>query len=247
MNQTWSVVVFCYNEVGTVEKVVTKLVNTFEQHRPGQYEIVIVDDGSSDGSDAVIRQLNARFDVVRPVFHKTNRGIGHALRTGYVNARNENLTAVPADGQFNTDELIPYLDIPANSFVSYFRLENTTYTMARNALSYANRMVNKLYLGFDLKDVNWVKIYKTADLHALNLEIESSLIESEICAKLLVSGRKVVQVESRYHPREAGVSKGASWYIVRQALRDTLTLGAVLRRFRVELKRKRREQAVAVR
>ena len=245
MNQTWSIVVFCYNEVGTVEKVVTKLVNIFEQYRPGQYEILIVDDGSTDGSDVAIRRLDELYAVVRPVFHGTNRGIGHALRTGYTNAQNENLTAVPADGQFNTDELIPYLNVPANSFVSYFRLENTTYTMARNALSYANKMVNKFFLGFDLKDVNWVKIYKTADLQQLDLEIESSLIESEICAKLLVSGRRVIQVESKYHPRESGVSKGASWYIVRQALRDTLTLGAVLRRFRKEARKPGRVKTMA--
>lgn len=244
MNQTWSIVVFCYNEVGTVEKVVTKLVDTFEQYRSGQYEILIVDDGSTDGSDAAIRRLDEQYTVVRPLFHGSNRGIGHALRTGYNNARHENLTAVPADGQFNTDELIPYLNVPANSFISYFRLENTTYTMARNALSYANRMVNKFFLGFDLKDVNWVKIYKTADLQQLNLEIESSLIESEICAKLLVSGRKVVQVESKYYPRESGVSKGASWYIVRQALRDTLTLGTVLRKFRKQTKQAEKPKVV---
>ncbi|GAA4469615.1 hypothetical protein GCM10023189_56890 [Nibrella saemangeumensis] len=234
MEQTWSIVVFCYNEVVTVEKVVTKLIRTFDEHRPGRYEIIIVDDGSSDGSDGVIKKLAGAFPVIRPVFHKTNRGIGHALRSGYAEARHENITAVPADAQFNTDELIPYLNVAPGSFVSYFRLENTTYTMARNALSYANRLVNRFFLGFDLKDVNWVKIYKNEDLRKLNLEIESSLVESEICAKLLSLGRRVEQVESKYHPREAGVSKGASWKIVRQALRDTLTLSVVLRRFKTQ-------------
>jgi dolichol-phosphate mannosyltransferase len=232
MGQTWSIVVFCYNEVVTVEKVVTRLVRTFDEHRPGRYEIILVDDGSSDGSDAVIRRLAEMFPVISPVFHKTNLGIGHALRSGYREARFENITAVPADAQFDTDELIPYLNIAPDSFVSYFRLENTTYTVARNALSYSNRLINRLLLGFDIKDVNWVKIYKKQDLLKLNLEIESSLVESEICAKLLAIGCKIKQVESKYHPREAGVSKGASWKIVRQALRDTLTLIAVLRRFK---------------
>ena len=232
MNQTWSIVVFCFNEVHTVEKVVAKLVTIFETHRPDLYEILIVDDGSSDGSAAVIRKIAEKYPNVRPLFHEINRGIGHALRTGYFNARHENITAIPADGQFDTNELIAHLNIDQNAFVSFYRIENTTYTFARNALSFSNRMVNKVFLGFDLKDVNWVKIYKTEDLRQLGLEIESSLVESEICAKLRVTGRRVVQVESRYHPREAGMSKGASWKIVRQALGDTLALARVLQRFR---------------
>jgi dolichol-phosphate mannosyltransferase len=239
MEQTWSVIVFCYNEVATVEKVVVKLVNTFNQHRPGIYEIIIVDDGSSDGSDIVIKKLAKEFPAVRPVIHNYNRGIGYALRSGYTEAQNENITAVPADGQFETNELIPYLNVETGSFISFFRKENTTYTAARNALSYANRIINRFLLGFDLKDVNWVKIYKNADLRRLNLEIKSSLIESEICAKLLAIGCRVEEIESKYHPREAGVSKGASWKIVRQALRDTLTLSAVLWRFKKSWKAKK--------
>ncbi len=237
MNQTWSIVVFCFNEVHTVQKVVAKLVAIFDIYRPGLYEIIVVDDGSSDGSQAVIQKVAAEYPCVRPLFHATNQGIGHALRTGYANARHENTTAVPADGQFDTNELVAHINVDAQAYVSFYRIENTTYTFARNALSYANRMVNKLFLGFDLKDVNWVKIYKTADLRQLDLEIESSLVESEICAKLKTIGRRVVQVESRYYPREAGVSKGASWKIVRQALGDTLALARVLRRFRNEQKK----------
>ncbi len=231
MNQTWSIVVFCYNEVGTLGRVVDKLVRTFDQHRPGGYEVLIVDDGSTDGSADVVRQLANRYAVVRPLLHSTNRGIGHALRTGYTNAQYENLTAVPADGQFDTDELLPHLNVAAGSFISFYRLENTTYTLARNALSYANRMVNRAFLGLNLNDVNWVKIYKTAAVRGLPLVLESSLIESEICAKLIKSGHRVKQVTSVYHPREAGASKGASWKVVRQALGDTLTLARILRTF----------------
>ncbi len=234
MNQTWSLVVFCYNEVGTLSRVVDKLVSTFEHYRPGQYEILIVDDGSTDGSADLVRRIASQYAVVKPLLHATNRGIGHALRTGYAQARYENLTAVPADGQFDTDELIPYLNLPAETFVSFYRLENTTYTLARNALSYANRLINRLFLGLNLHDVNWVKIYKTGAVQALPIVLESSLIDSDLCAKLITSGHRVRQIESVYHPREAGASKGASWNVVRLALGDTLTLARILRTFKHE-------------
>lgn len=234
--QSWSIVIFCYNEVETVAKVTSKVLDVL-QKIADNYEILLVDDGSTDGSREEIIRVEKTFEQVRYIFHPENQGIGHALRTGYFNVKYENVCAVPADGQFDVTELLPYAQVNQGSFVSFFRKENTTYTLARNALSYANKVVNKWLLGFDLKDVNWVKIYKTKQIKKLNLEIESSLVESEICAKLLIAGQKLIEVPSKYVPREAGVSKGASWKIVRQALRDTLLMSAVLRRFKRLLKR----------
>lgn len=231
-SQSWSIIIFCFNEVDTVAKVTAKVEAILPRLTEAPYEILIVDDGSEDGSRDVIQALEKQSPSVRYIFHPENQGIGHALRTGYFNARYENVCAVPADGQFDLDELLPFGTIPPNSFVSFFRKENTTYTFARNALSWVNRMVNKFLNGFDLRDVNWVKIYKRERILSLQLEIESSLVESEICAKLLLLGDRVQQVESKYLAREAGQSKGASSKIVKQAMRDTLLLTGVLRQFR---------------
>ncbi|MFN3851092.1 MAG: glycosyltransferase family 2 protein [Spirosomataceae bacterium] len=230
--QTWSVIVFCYNEAETVRKVVLHTREVLEKIA-STYEIVIVDDGSDDGSRKVVEQLSKEVDFVRAVIHETNLGIGKALRSGYDNVQYENVCAVPADGQFDVEELLVHEHIPANTFISFYRKENTTYTLARNALSYFNRKLNLFINGFDLKDVNWVKVYKNQNMKQIcPYEIESSLIESEICAKLLRSGCKVNEVKSKYLPREAGVSKGASWKIVRQAMKDTLFLTVVLWKFR---------------
>jgi dolichol-phosphate mannosyltransferase len=231
MKQTWSIIIFCFNEVETVAKV-TRKTSAVLQELASDYEIVIVDDGSTDGSQEEISRIAEQIPHIRTVFHLQNKGIGHALRSGYEAVKFENVCAVPADGQFDLNELLPHTFVAPNSFVSFYRKENTTYTLARNVLSLANRKVNEFFLGMNLKDVNWVKIYKKDHLHSLDLEIESSLVESEICAKLIHSGIKPTEVVSKYMPREAGQSKGASLKIVRQAMFDTLLLSKVLQRFR---------------
>jgi len=231
--QSWSIVIFCFNEVGTIASVTERAVKILQEDMNLEvYEVLIVDDGSTDGSRDIIQQLPAKFASVRYIFHPHNQGIGHALRTGYFHAQYENVCAVPADGQFDLAELIPFRFVNTQTFISFYRKENTSYNFFRNSLSATNKWVNAWLNGFQLKDVNWVKIYKRAPLLDMNLEIESSLVESEICAKFLSWGYQAIEVESKYLQRIAGVSKGSSWKIVRQAIRDTLLLSQVLRRFR---------------
>jgi glycosyltransferase involved in cell wall biosynthesis len=234
MKQTWSIVVFCYNEAGTVRDVIARTADLFDAHRPGLYEIIVVDDGSRDGSKEEIDAIAAeRPDAVKVVRHEVNKGIGETLRDGYRAAQNENLTAVPADGQFDINELIPHLVLEPHTFVSFYRKENQVYTAFRTVLSAANKFINRILNGINLKDVNWVKIYKTAEIKSFDWKLHSSLIESELCAKLLIKGERAVEVVSVYHPRVSGQSKGASLRVVLQALLETVKLVWTVQLFRL--------------
>jgi dolichol-phosphate mannosyltransferase len=235
--QSWSVVVFCFNEVGAVEGVINKVLEVMGKMPLEAFEVVVVDDGSTDGSRELIARIAQQYATIKYVPHETNLGIGRALRTGYFNSKYENICAVPADGQFDIDELIPFAAVPQNEFVSFYRKENTTYSLARNLLSHANKVINQVFNGFYLLDVNWVKIYKREVIVGLGLELESSLVESEICAKLILSGYKPNQVVSKYLVRTSGESKGASGKIIFQAISDTYQLFKVLKRFRKKNKK----------
>lgn len=107
--QTWSIIIFCFNEAKTVGTVFNSVVDTFSKNGVNVFEIIIVNDGSSDGSDAVINKIVAEnSSFAKAVHHPVNLGIGHALRSGYTNAQFENVCAIPADGQFDFSELIPF-------------------------------------------------------------------------------------------------------------------------------------------
>jgi glycosyltransferase involved in cell wall biosynthesis len=229
--QTWSVGILCYNEGESLEKVVDGL-RAVLQKLTNTYEIIIVDDCSTDGSPEVAKMLEKKYPEVRVVLHEVNKGIGGALRSVYANAKNENIAVVPGDGQFDANEYLPYAEVPANHFISYYRIENTSYSLFRNVLSLFNRQLNKVFVGINLHDVNWTKVFKKADLDQLELQLTSSLVESEICAKLLFLGKKVIEVQSKYLPREHGVSKGASGKILKKAINDTLLLISVMHKFK---------------
>jgi dolichol-phosphate mannosyltransferase len=232
MTQTWTLIIFCYNEDGNIGKVIDKSLDLLKIISPAESEIVIVDDGSKDSSKIIIQNYKKKHTQLKTVFHPKNLGIGEALISGYINASMDNICAIPGDGQFDLNELIPYKSFPEKSVLSFYRKENTTYSIFRNVLSKFNKLWNQHLNSIYLQDVNWVKAYKKVELNKLNFDIRSSLVESEICAKLYILSNNFIQVESKYLVREHGVSKGSNLFIVTQAIRDMIKLVIVITKFK---------------
>jgi len=227
-NQSWSLIIFGFNEKDNLERVFRECADCLRAMAASEYEIIIVDDGSTDGTRQVAENiLKTELNTIA-IFHKENLGIGQTLLDGYRSARFENVCAVPADGQFDAKELMPFANFKDGSFVSFYREIRSGYSAYRNFLNRTNHWLNRVLGGITLRDVNWVKIYKNAALRSLKLRLTSSLVESEICGKLLRRGSECVETPSVYRPRATGVSKAGGLKSLTQVLRQTLLLYASL-------------------
>lgn len=235
--QTWSIIVFAYNEEGNIIKTLDNAYKILNILSPVENELIIVDDGSDDNTPHLIETFSKNKNNVVGIRHTKNRGIGPALMSGYNNATMENVCAIPADGQFNTEELLPFAEIPLRTIVSFYRKKKTFYSPFRKVLTFFNRLLNSCVFGIKIKDVNWVKVYKNEDLKSTNLAITSSLVESEICAKMLIKNKQLIEVQSIYNPRLSGKPKGAAFKIVVKALSDIFILYCEIRKFKKKLKK----------
>lgn len=232
LEQSWSIIVLCFNEKGTLSPVVEQTREVLKELTRGAYEILVVDDGSTDGCVEVLNRLETEVPELRRITHPRNLGIGQALRSGYAAARFENICAIPADGQFDLRELLAVANLPERTFASFRRGVRPQYSVVRQLLSRFNRLLNFWLFGFDVKDVNWVAVFKKEALEGVGIQLESVLVESEIMIKLLLAGYRCVEVPSVYHLRVAGVSQGASLKSIGLALRETVQLCRVVRAFK---------------
>jgi len=232
VNQSWSIIIFCYNEEKTIGIVIDSVNNFLNYNKLTGSEVIVVDDGSVDGSEKVIMPFLKNSKKIDYIRLAKNMGIGNALMTGYANAKNENVVAVPGDGQFDINELEPFINFPEKTFISFYRKELRNYSRYRKIITEANKLFNKYLLSLDLKDVNWVKAYKTKDLKEIDLKLESSLIGSEICAKLAMKKYSIIESVSVYHNRLGGKSRGASLKTLSQAAKDLIKLIFIIKMFK---------------
>lgn len=226
----FSIIIFCYNEGTSIERVIRQAAEVMRSCAT-RYELIVVNDGSTDQTGDVCRALAATLPQLRYVEHPANKGIGCALRTGYAAAQYQYVCAIPGDGQFDVALLC---DVPAfgeKEFYCFYR-RKTNYNAYRSILTWGNKAFNKLLLGISLRDVNWVKVYTRHQLERCDLQLSSSLVETEICSKLIHLGAVPVELPSDYLVRGGGTPKGGSIKTLYRALAETVSLIAELRRFR---------------
>ena len=96
--------------MGNVDRVAIDALEVLEGWGLGSCEIVLVDDGSTDGTGGAMDAVAARHVALRVVRHERNRGLGAALRTGFAHCHGSVVTWIPGDGQFDLADVLAGLD-----------------------------------------------------------------------------------------------------------------------------------------
>jgi glycosyltransferase involved in cell wall biosynthesis len=133
---------------------------------PQRYEVVVVDDGSVDGTWEVLERLSREYTFLKPVRHGIRRGIADALRTGYLHSRGGVLVFYPADLQYKPED-IPRLVAPivAGRFDIVTGYKEGKYEKAFVSGIY-NRLSRSLFK-VSVRDLNSVKAYRREVMDAL--------------------------------------------------------------------------------
>ncbi len=167
------------------------------------YEVIVVDDGSTDDTWSVLERLRARYPFVRLARHRSRRGIADALRTGFLNARGQVLVFYPADMQFKPED-IPRLVAP---IVRGEADMVTGYKQGKYEKAFVSRIYNVLSrVLFDVrvKDLNNVKAYRREIMEQLPVRPDWHRYMIVLAA---AQGFTVTEIPVPLYPRHAGKSK----------------------------------------
>jgi glycosyltransferase involved in cell wall biosynthesis len=214
----------CHNEAATVEALVRKTIEVLGRIA-SDYEVIVVDDGSTDETGAIADRLAAELPAVKVVHHPTNLGYGAALQSGFRAATKELVFYTDGDAQFDVEELKDILPlIEQCDIVSCYRL-NRQEGWRRRLSGFCWSKLVGLVFGMRLRDVDCAfKLYRREIFDRIVMRSSGALIDAEILARAKRRGYTIRQAGVRHYPRRAGRSTGGDLRVILKAFKELLRL-----------------------
>ncbi len=221
-----------WNEEATIERAVDAAREACEDlvldGEIATYEILVIDDASTDSTGAIADKLAAADEHVRVVHHDRNRKLGGSLKTGFREATGDLILYTDADLPFDMAEVakaVRLLRIYEADIVSAYRFDRTGEGLRRLVYSFAyNNLVRALFK-LRLRDVNFAfKLVRRYVFDHVTLKSEGSFIDVELLARAQRLGFHIVQFGVDYFPRTRGISTLSSNAVILQILREALQL-----------------------
>ena len=212
--QSLSIILPLYNEEENIKNLVSEIIVNIKDYMDN-FEIILINDGSTDKTPDIIKDMAARYPELRIINHLKNKGYGAAVRAGINNAEKEWLLIMDADGQFRIDDLKAFwIKKSSYDFILGYR-EKRDDNPYRYLLGKIGNLIANLFLKTTIfvKDINCgFKLFGTEQLKSIPLESKGGIISFEILYKLLKNNKPLsIQLPVQHHKRIHGKSTGGKF------------------------------------
>ena len=231
--------VWGYNEELLVKSFLTRAINLLD-HTVRDWEIVFVDDGSTDRTPEILREFTQREPRLRVVRHPRNLNVGLAFRTALAIASKEYFFSQTVDWSYDLSrlrvflELLKHFDVVQGirpvpirllSYIpvvrSIYRIQGRSDTLYKAVISLANYYILRILFGVRFHDFQNVTFYPTAMIHQIELVGRTSFANPELLLKSYYRGARFIEVPIRFIKRDLGMAKGTKIKTVLRSLVDT--------------------------
>ncbi|MDD5050550.1 MAG: glycosyltransferase family 2 protein [Candidatus Pacebacteria bacterium] len=215
-----------HNEEGNIKETLLDAIKTIDSiPEIRKSEVIVIDDGSTDKTAEVVREVMVREPRVRLVSHEKNMGYGSALQSGFKSSALEYVFFTDADLQFYMEEikrLIPF--IPAYDVVIGYREKRMDHFMRLvNAKGW--NILNRVMFGLKVKDIDCAfKLFRRMALEDITITSHGAMISAEILIKLKQKGYKIKEVPVSHRMRTRGKMSGAKPAVILRAFKELVSL-----------------------
>lgn len=198
----------CYNDRYTIGDLIKNAIFTIKKFTT-KFEIIVVDDCSTDSSRVLLKNLTKKYPRLKLIFHKQNQGYGGALRSGFGAAKYELIFYTDGDGQYNIKDLSLFLyaltpDVNFINGIKISRQDPSYRIVIGNIYSFLTRWLFWVPI-FDI-DCDFRLIRKKL-IKNIHLRSNSGAICIELVKKAQRNGAKFRQISVTHYKREHGVSQ----------------------------------------
>lgn len=214
-----------WNEEKNVKHVVESAIPVAKEVADA-WEILIIDDGSSDRTYEIGRELARKYKNVKAITHTPNRGYGAALKEGFDNSQYKYIVFTDGDRQFDFAEVKKFIaEIKGADIVVGYRKKRRD-KFVRHILMYMLKIWDFIFFRFYFKDIDCgFKMFRKSVLQDITpLRSEGAMITTEILAKATRKRLKIKEVEVSHYPREFGNQSGANIAVVVRAVLESFML-----------------------
>lgn len=223
-----------WNEEKNIEYVVTSAI-PIASKLADKWEILMIDDGSSDRTARIGEKLASEHKNLRLISNNINRGYGASLREGFMNAKYECILFTDGDRQFDFAESEKFVEkIHDNDMVIGYRKKRQDHII-RHIFMYMLKIWDFVLFGIYFKDIDcgFKMLRKRVVDGIMPLRSEGAMISTEFLAKAKKKGFKISQVEVNHYPRKYGNESGGNIYVVVRAVLESLILWWDIRNGRI--------------
>lgn len=198
-----------------------------------EYEIIVVDDGSTDRTNELVVQLAESDPRVRLVEHERNRGYGAALHSGFSAARYDWVFLTDADRQFVISELegfVPHCD-GYDLILGYRNPRRDPFMRRLNAFGW-NMLVNLIF-GYTARDVDCAfKLFRRSIFEDMVVRSRGAALSAEFLVRSRRAGYRFLEKGVSHRPRDFGSATGAKPAVIVRAFRELIAFWIALRQER---------------
>jgi len=191
------------------------------------YEIIIVDDASTDGCGDIADRMARDNRRIKVLHHKVNSKLGATLRTGFAAAQKNLVVYSDMDLPFDFEEIkkaLRVMDLTDCDIVTVYRHDRTSEGLLRAIYSAGYNMVIRIMFGVRIRDINFsFKLFRSKILKSMELQSNGSLIDAELIIRAIRAGYHVSQFGIDYFPRSRGTSTLSSPGVILTILREMIS------------------------